>query len=399
LWRLWCGELGGLKISGGKIPRRLENPYDEQPMMNKMIAANLVHRPIRSLISIIAIALEVTLILLIVALFYGQLNGARESQSGVNADIMVGPPGSSALVGVTGAPIPVKLGEVLSKLPHVEVAAPAIWDLTTKPTVEIIYGVDLATYDRITPAFTYLSGGPFQGPHDVIVDDYVARVNRVKVGDTIEISNNQFRICGVVAHGKGGRKFLPLATMQELMGTENHASIFYVKVDDPANLDLVIQEIRQYHGMENYTVRSMQEFLSQMTPDNLPGFETAIRIVIAIAMTVGFLVIFQSMYTAVMERTREIGILKAMGASKFYIVNTILRETVLLAILGVIAGILVSMATRRIIVFERPVLRLFWSSEWVLKATVIAIFGAVLGALYPALKAAQKDPIDALAYE
>ena len=79
-------------------------------MMNKMIVANLVRRPIRSLISISAVALEVILILLIVSFFYGQLNGSKASQLGVGADVMVQPPGSSALVGVTGAPMPVKVG-------------------------------------------------------------------------------------------------------------------------------------------------------------------------------------------------------------------------------------------------------------------------------------------------
>jgi putative ABC transport system permease protein len=368
-------------------------------MINKMIVSNLVHRPVRSLISISAIALEVTLILLIVSFFYGQLNGSKESQMGVGADLMVQPPSSSALIGVTGAPMPVKLGDVLRKLPHVNVAAPVIWELTTKPTLEIIYGIDLASYNSIPPAFNYRSGGPFQGAYDVIVDDFFAGMKKVKVGNSIEILNHQFRICGIVAHGKGARKFLPLATMQDLIGAENKASVFYVKVDDPANTDLVVNEIKTVPGMENYAARSMQEYLSMMSADNLPGFQTAIRIVIAISVIIGFMVIFQSMYTAVMERTREIGILKSMGASKAFIVNVVLRETALLAILGIIAGIVISLVTRRIVLIERPVLRLFWSSEWVIRTTVIAVVGALGGALYPAYKAAQKDPIDALAYE
>src|SRR5246127_3535222 len=100
--------------------------------MNKMVIANLVHRPVRSIISIVAIALEVTLILLIVALSFGMLNGSKESQLGVGADIMVQPPSSSALIGVTGAPMPVKVGDVLRRLPHVKVAAPVIWGLVKK---------------------------------------------------------------------------------------------------------------------------------------------------------------------------------------------------------------------------------------------------------------------------
>jgi putative ABC transport system permease protein len=368
-------------------------------MMNKMVVANLVQRPLRSLISVSAVALEVVLILLIVSFFYGQLNGSKASQIGVGADVMVQPPGSSALVGVTGAPMPVKVGDKLRALPHVAVAAPVIWELTTKPTLEIIYGIDIASYNSIPPSFHFLSGTSFQGPYDVIVDDYFAGSKRAKVGDSIEILAHNFRICGIVEHGKGARKFVPLDTMQDLIGAPGHASVFYIKLDEPASVDAVVDEIKHVPGMENYSVRSMQEYLSMMTPENLPGFATSIRIVIAISMIIGFLVIFQSMYTAVMERTREIGILKSLGASKLYIVNVVLRETALLAIVGIVFGTLISLLTRRVILFEKPTLRLFWSGEWVVRATVIALTGALLGALYPAYKAAQKDPIEALAYE
>jgi putative ABC transport system permease protein len=368
-------------------------------MMNKMVVANLVQRPVRSLISVSAVALEVILILLIVSFFYGQLNGSKASQVGVGADVMVQAPGASALVGVSGAPVPVKISGKLKELPHVVVAAPVIWELTTKPTLEIIYGIDFESYNSISPGFRFLSGGSFQGPNDVIVDDYFAGANHAKVGSTVKILDHDFRVAGIVEHGKGARKFIPLTTMQDLIGAPDHASVFYLKLDDAASAGAVVNEIKQIPGMENYSVRSMQEYLSMMTPENLPGFETSIRIVVAISMIIGFLVIFQSMYTAIMERTREIGILKSLGASKLYIVNAVLRETALLAIVGIVVGVVISIATRRVILMERPMLRLFWSNEWVLRATILSLAGALLGALYPAFKAAQKDPIEALAYE
>src|SRR5580700_2186069 len=368
-------------------------------MINKMVVANLVQRPMRSLISVSAVALEVILILLIVSFFYGQLNGSKASQMGVGADVMVQPPGSSALVGVTGAPMPVKVGDKLRQLPHVAVAAPVIWELTTKPTLEIIYGIDIESYNSISPAFHFLSGSGFQGQYDVIVDDYFAGTKRAKVGDSIDILDHHFRICGIVEHGKGARKFVPLSTMQDLIGAPGHASVFYIKLDDPANVDSVVDEIKQVPGMENYAVRSMQEYLSMMTPENLPGFATAIRIVIAISMIIGFLVIFQSMYTAVMERTREIGILKSLGASKLYIVNVVLRETCLLAIGGIVLGIVVSIIARAALAHRFPLVQVVVDRGWIVRATLIAITGAIAGALYPAFKAAQKDPIDALAYE
>jgi putative ABC transport system permease protein len=207
-------------------------------MMNKMVVANLTHRPTRSLVAMSAIALEVTMILMVISLFYGLLNGSKESQVGVGADLMVMPPSSSGLIAMSGAPISVNVGDVLRRVPHVEVAAPVIWAFSQRP-LEIDYGIDLVTYDQLPPPFRYLSGGPFQGPNDVIVDDFFAGMNHKKVGDMIEVLNNSFRICGIVPHGKGGRKFLSLATMQDLIGAPGRTSVFYLKLDNPKNVSTV----------------------------------------------------------------------------------------------------------------------------------------------------------------
>src|SRR5438874_13061440 len=110
-------------------------------MMNRMIVANLVHRPVRSLISIIAIALEVTLILLIVGLSLGILNDSRQRQAGIGADVIVMPPGSSFIVGLTGAPMSIKVGDILGKLPHVNVVAPAVTTVSTAGALELIAGI------------------------------------------------------------------------------------------------------------------------------------------------------------------------------------------------------------------------------------------------------------------
>jgi putative ABC transport system permease protein len=232
-----------------------------------------------------------------------------------------------------------------------------------------------------------------------MVDDLSARSKHVKVGDTIEILNNKFRVCGVVERGKGARKFIPLSTMQDLIGAKDKATIFYLKLDDPANADAVVDEIKHVPGMERYVVNSMASYLAMMTTSSYPGLSTFIDVVVGISVVIGFIVIFQAMYTAVMERTREIGILKSMGASRLYIVNVVLRETVLLAMGGIVLGIVVSLAARVALAQRFPLLQVVVDGGWIVRATLIAIAGAIAGALYPAFKAAQKDPIDALAYE
>jgi putative ABC transport system permease protein len=364
-----------------------------------MIVANLVHRPIRSVISIVAVALEVTLILLIVGLSLGVLNDSKQRQAGIGADVIVMPPGSSFIVGVTGAPMSIKVGGILAKLPHVVTVAPVITQVSTAGTLEVIAGIDLDSYQRLSGPFRYLKGGPFQGPNDVLVDDLLAQAQHINVGDTLEILNNNFRVAGVVEHGKGARKFLPIGTLQELNGAKDKANIFYLKLDDASYSDEVANAVKQIPGMQKYVAVSMAYYLSMMTPSNYPGLRSFITVVIAISVIIGFIVIFQAMYAAVMERTREIGILKSLGASKLYIVDIILRETVLLALLGIVVGIVVSLAARAAILQRLPLLRVIVTGPWIMNATIIAIGGAILGALYPAYKAAQKDPIDALAYE
>jgi len=367
-------------------------------MMNQMIVGNLLHRPIRSLISVVAVALEVTLILLIVGLSLGMVNDSRQRQAGIGADVVVMPPGSSYIVGLTGAPMPIKIGDVLAKLAHVKVVAPVVTQVTTNGNIEVIAGIDLRTYEALGP-FHYLHGGPFQGPDDVMIDEVIAKAKHIKVGDPMEILTHQFRVCGIVAAGKLARKFLQIEVLQDLIGAKDKASLFYLKLDDPANADVVVDEIKHVSGMERYVAYSMQYYLSMLTPANYPGLSSFLNVVIGISVIIGFIVIFQAMYTAVMERTREIGILKAMGASKLYIVNVILRETLMLAAGGIVLGILISLAARSGISHRIPTLRVIVTGGWILKTTLIAIIGAILGALYPAYRAAEKDPIEALAYE
>ncbi len=361
-----------------------------------MVIANLVHRPVRSAISIIAIAVEVILILLIVGLLFGVLEDSKSRQSHLG-DVMVQPAGSSAW-NMSGAPLPEKYGEIFQKFPHVTAVAPVVVQMSTGRSVEFIYGIDPDQYQRVAGAFRYLAGGPFTSPDSIVVDDVFASSNKTKVGDALQLFNHSFTVSGIVAAGTGARRYLPIRTMQDLMGAENKVSVFYIKADNSQNAAAIVDEIKAVPGFSNLTVRTMQDWLTMMSPENLPGFSKTIDVVIGVAVIIGFIVIFQAMYTAVMERTREIGILKSLGAGKLYIINVILRETTVLALAGTGLGIALSFLVRSAI-RGRITLPILISGPWIVRAIVIAIVGALLGAIYPAIKAARKDPIDALAYE
>jgi putative ABC transport system permease protein len=367
--------------------------------MNKLIFANLIHRPMRSIISVLAVAIEVIMILSIVGIFMGMLNDQKQRTNGIGADLVVSPSNASFMNGVSGAPMSVKLAPFLASLPHVAVAAPVISNFSMTGSVEVLYGIDFKSYDALKP-FRFIEGGPFQGPKDVIVDDVFARAAPGhRIGESITILNHPFRICGIVESGKGGRKLIPIDTMAQLIGSEGKASVIYLKADAPANDNLIISEIHSTRGLENYRVQTMNELISLYTPSRFPGFDLALNVVICIAVIVGFLVIFQSMYTAVLERTREIGILKSLGSSKATIVSVVLRETGMLAIAGVILGIIATFGVRALLSLKFPTFSFELTGQWMVNGALIAFGGSLCGALYPAWMAARKDPIDALAYE
>jgi len=368
--------------------------------MNKLILGNLVHRPLRSIISCFAVAIEVTMILSIAAIMFGILNGSRQQTTGAGWDMVVHPGASTALMNTSAAAADIRVADVLRKLPHVQVVAPANIKLTAGSSLENIYGIDFASYNALRP-FVFLSGGPFQHPYDMIIDELQAASGKgLKVGDTVKTLNHEFRICGIVEHGKGSRKFIPLDTMDELDGNPGKAAEFFLRTENqPEYQKAVRQEILSTPGLEDWSVQTIQEFLSTLTPERMPGFNIALRVVIGIAVIIGFLVIFQSMYTAVMERTREIGILKSMGAGRGDIISVVLRETGLLAVVGVILGVAATYVLRTLLHARFPTLSFQITSGWIVSAVAIALLGALFGALYPAFKAARKDPIDALSYE
>ena len=368
--------------------------------MNKLILGNLVHRPLRSIISVFAVAIEVIMILSVVAIFYGILNGSRTQTTGIGMDMIAHPGAASALRNTGSASADVRDAVVLRQLPHVEVVAPVNIKLTTGASLENIYGIDYTSFNALRP-FVFLAGGPFQHPFDIIVDDYQSQATpHLHVGDTVKVLNHDFTICGIVEHGKGSRKFIQLDTLDQLEGNPGKASVFYLKTENPPQYqEAVRSEILATDGLADWSVQTIQEFLSTLTPERMPGFNIALRVVISIATIIGFMVIFQSMYTAVMERTREIGILKSMGAGKLSIVSVVLRETGLLAAVGIALGVAASYLLRTGLHSRFPTLSFQLTPEWDLNAILIALFGAVLGALYPAFKAARKDPIDALSYE
>jgi putative ABC transport system permease protein len=278
------------------------------PLVYRIVFENLRHRRTRTLLSALAIGLGVTMMLAIKGLAEGMLEDQRERARGVGADIMIIPEGASA-IGLSSAPINEKLVEFVSSQPHIKIATGVIMQPLER--INRITGIDYGPYNEMAN-FRFLSGGPFQDTYDAIVDEFYARQRNMKIGDSFDLIDRKWTVRGIIEPGKAARLLVQKDVLQELTGATGKISMIYVVLDSPENIPTVLSDLRQ--KMTNYQIYTTEELMSEFSVDNLPEVRIFINVIIALSVAFGFLVIFLTMHTAVLERTREIGILKSLGA-------------------------------------------------------------------------------------
>lgn len=366
-------------------------------MTNKLVVENLKHRPMRSLLSILLIAVPVTLILCLIGLSRGLLEDSQNRSRGIGADIIVRGSTASSVVGSSAATIPERLVSKLAEQPGVKLAMGVIVHPIEQPLN--IMGIDLPTFNEMSGGFTYLEGGPLQSDHDVLIDRYYAAQKKVGVGGALHMMNLDWRVAGIIEGGKLARVVVKKSVLQELDAASNKVSVVYVKLHDPKQANAVAAQLRDLL-QGGYPVITMEEFLSMFNVNGIPGLREFIWVIVGIGIVIGFAVVCLSMYMAVLQRTREIGILKSLGASKGFILRIILSEALMLGVGGTLLGIVMSYGAYYLIRTLVPAsIPMIIVKEWWPIAGAVTIVGATLGALYPGLAAARHDPIEALAYE
>jgi putative ABC transport system permease protein len=367
-------------------------------MNTQIILAGLRARPVRTAVGVLAVTLEVVLILLLVGLTNGAISDSGSRVAGVGGEIIVKDENSSYLIGMTPATLPVKemAADILS-VEGVVAAAPVLTQTEPGGGFTMIWGIEPESFSAMSGGFDFLDGHMFTNTKEAIVDDRIANDRHLMVGGPIDLIKRPFTITGIFRNGKGARIFIPLEAAQEMQVRPDKCTMFYVKLKDRSQTRAVIEKLKE--KLPGREVVDADEWLGQLYATNATTLGIVFNVIVFIGVIVGVLVIFLSMYTTVTERTREIGILRAMGASKLFIVVLVIQESMVLCVIGAVVGIGASFLLMFTLKAMLPTLSILITRGWVLRAAIFALLSGVIGSIYPAYKAAAQDPIEALAYE
>lgn len=368
--------------------------------MANLAAANLMHRRTRAAVSVFGVGFQVATVMVLIGLANGTLDAIGQRLESVGADVIFQPPESSLILGASQAVMPVRLAELLTAVPDVTRVTPVLnWHVSElKGGSESLnlWAIDYPSFASMSGGLDMVKGRPPLEEGDLVVDSLLADARGFRIGEGIRMLNRGFRIAGISRPGSGGRIYARIQDIQGAIGTPGRASFFLVKGRDPREAGEVTRVLeRRFPGYKVTAIAQVSKALQQ----NAVGLSEFKKALTGIAVVLSFIVVLLAMYTAVIERTREIGILRAMGATRSWVVGLVLGESLLLSLVGAVLGLGLAFAGRALLLALFPAEEVQLSATWFLGAAALSIAGSLLGSLYPALLAARMEPVQALNFE
>lgn len=378
--------------------------------MDNLITANIRQRPIRSLVSVVGVALGVALVMLFTGLARGMSNDLQRRQQNVRAEIFFTRPGTMDNLTSSPANLSTKYVENLQAVEGVESAVPVIRYIFQGGAgfgFEQIEGVDWEPFAQMNGLRVIEGRAPVpRNPAaqqademvEVVIDEMKARNSDIGVGGVLKLFGDiPHRVVGIYAPESGARVKMSLSDMQYRVEAAGKCTYILVKAKDGVDEKTLAERINTNAGTQGNKIQFTRDVFTSFDK-SIPYLGLFLKVLVGLAAVVSALVVMLAMYTTITERTREIGILKAMGASRGFIVSVIEKEAILISVLGVVLGFTVAFVAR--VLIQRAyglVFEFDWG--WAIASALIGLLGGALGALYPAVRAANLDAVSALSYE
>ncbi|MBP7746844.1 MAG: ABC transporter permease [Phycisphaerae bacterium] len=394
--------------------------------------ANLTHHKLRTALSALAVGIGIMLMLVSRGLADGSLAEVNQRMQSVNAELVI-LPAQDNIIFTNGAPFRASHERRLQTLsdahgPLATAVIPVFFgQVQMGGQQQRLFGVDPAQMPLFLASYRVVAGGLFDRASafadrvragatapasmsdpayaayiadglELVIDERLQRVGNYQLGDQVQIMGQVFRIVGIIETGVAGRVFAPLQTLREIVvAGEPTASMYFVKLRP--GLDAAATADRfQSEFAADVRVELKSEY-GHLLRASFASVSLYLNASSGVALAACFLFILLTMYTMVIERTREIGILKSLGVTRLGLVRLSVHEALLISLGGVAIGLALAYGVRALLAVIKPLLTVdFGGDDWLI-AVLVGVAGGTLSALYPGYRAARLDPAVALSRE
>ncbi len=359
---------------------------------------NLWRRRTRTLLTVLGIGVGIAAIVALRGLMAGMAQGYTDMAMGSEIDLMA----LEADVSDMGySTIDERVGARLAGLPEVAGVAGTgfAFSSTEEMAFFILWGYNPREF--AIKHFKIVEGEPLATNRQILLGRQAAETLGMEVGDTVHVLDSAFRVVGIFETGVAWEEVggvITLRDAQRLAGRPHQVTMYGIKLRDPGKAE----EVRAYldANFPEIDVSLTSEFAENI-PD-LQASQDMMGQIAFLAVFIGGVGMLNTMLMSVLERTREIGVLRALGWRRRQVVGMTLREALVLGLLGGIAGILLGLGFAwaiNQIPMIKGMLDPTYTPDLFLLALAVALVTGVLGGLYPAWRATRMHPVEALRYE
>ena len=370
------------------------------PSIGGMTLRSLMRRKTRTLLTLLAIGVGIGSVVGLGGIMASMSDQFGAIAGGSNAHLMA----IEANVSDLGySAIPESVGTRLAAHPDIaHVSGVVVGFSMEMEDVPFFIMMGYHPQEKATAHFKIVDGQPLQANRQTVLGRSMADAINKKVGDTVRVGNSSYRVVGIFETGAGYEEMGGLFTrrdVQAFSGKPRQVNWYAIELEDPQDADLMLAYLEENFPQIDVSLTS--EFA-----ESLPDMESANAMMggIAVLMAlVGSVGMTNTILMSVLERTREFGVLRALGWSRRRILFMVLKESLLLGALGGLAGILIGILLARLIGAIPAIGEMVGNGQFdsllLFRAMLVALVLGALGGLYPAWRATRMSPIEALRYE